>query len=285
MKFLPAPVRALAPAALLALALAPACTSTRILLDPSPCLTIDAGTVRLRGDVDGAMEACAELALTPEIRRVVVNSPGGSTQAGREIGRMIARSPRTLVIDGQCASSCGNYFVPAAVRIEATPGSVIALHGTPDPALAARSAEQLGEELSAELMAGRITGAERRAALDNLSRTASQQLDAEARFAADFSVPPGWRLYREDPEEPLSDTYRRHFDGAPRPSPVAGPAILIVEPTMLESCLPQLDSFDYRSTFEESVISDPDVRAEIEGLGGVFSGTLACKPPEGDPVS
>jgi len=271
---------------LLAMSL-PACTSTRILLDPTPCLAIDETSVRLRGEIDDTMAACARESLTSEVTRVVVNTPGGETGAGRAIARLIAEAPRTLVIDGECSSSCGNYFVPAAARLEATPGSVIAIHGTPDPALMTRSRQLASESLAADVMSGEITEAERRAALETLGERTAITLEDEARFAREFGVPPGWRLYREQADASLIDVFATHFDGSPRPvrQRVTGSAILIVEPTLLESCLPRVDPGNYRASFETSVIGNPRRRAALEARNGVFSGTLTCKRPEGTPNS
>lgn len=263
----------------------PACTSTRILLDPSPCLKLDDTTVRLRGEINADMEACAANALTAGVERVVVNTPGGDTQAGRAIARKIAGLPRTLVIDGECSSSCANYFVPAAIRLEATPGSFIAIHGTPDPALMERSRRETSEELASAVMAGEMSEAERQAALDDLAQRQQAELADEAAFAEMFGVPPGWRLYRESADENLGQTFVRHLNGLPRPSEVKGAAVLIVEPTLLESCLPRVDPGSYRIRFETSVIGDNRQRRAIEARGGVFSGRLTCKRPQGSPIS
>lgn len=279
--------RILAAAAWLAMLWLSACTSTRVLLDPSPCLEIDDTTVRLRGPIDADMQACAARTLTPQVSRIVVNTPGGSTDAGRTIARQIAALPRTLVIDGECSSSCGNYFVPAAVKLEATPGSYIAIHGTPDPALMEASRRQLSEALAQDVLSGNITEGERRDALDDFQARKREELAAEQEFAETFRVPPGWRLYREMPQSTVIDALSRHFQGAPRPvrEAVSGRAVLIVEPTLLESCLSHVDPGNYRTNFEATVYGDARNRAAIDRRGGVFSGTLTCKRPKGAPSS
>ncbi|MEO0818499.1 MAG: hypothetical protein AAFX86_14495 [Pseudomonadota bacterium] len=275
--------RALAMVIGLAVFMLPACTSTRGLLGSNACLMLDDSTVRLRGEINDAMEACARETLTRDVTRVVVNTPGGETGAGRAIARQIAEVPRTLVIDGECSSSCGNYFVPAAARLEATPGSLIAIHGTPDPALMEKSRRSTSESLAADVMAGRLTEAQRQEQLAALDAQVQLTLEDEALFAAEFGVPPGWRLYRERADDSIVDAFANHFNGNPRPvrQRVIGRATLVVEPTLLESCLPRVDPGNYRTNFEATVIGDARERAAIEARNGVFSGTLICKRPEG----
>ncbi|MEM9738640.1 MAG: hypothetical protein AAF829_02145 [Pseudomonadota bacterium] len=264
-----------------------ACTTTRGLPDPVACLQIDDNTVRLRGEINDAMALCAQQVITADTTRVVVNTPGGDTRAGRAIARHIAKLPRTLVIDGECSSSCGNYFVPAAHRLEATPGSFIAIHGTPDPALVERSRRDLSEQLASAVLSGEITEAERQVTLDEFRQRGQENLDAEAAFADDFGVPKGWRLFRETPDASVTAAFAEHFEGGPRPVRQRGAAsaILIVEPALLESCLPGVDPGNYRTNFEVTVIGDAREKAALERRSGVFSGSLTCKPPEGAPVS
>jgi len=252
------------------------------------CSVIDASTVRLSGEIDDAMQTCAETTITPRVTRVVVDSPGGDTGAGREIGRLIGAVPRTLVIDGECSSSCGNYFVPAAARIQAMPGSYIAIHGTPDPALMERSRISLSEELAAQVLSGEIGETDRQAALSDFDLRLEAELAAEEVFSEDFGVPKGWRLYREAGTRPRGfAAFLTHFTGSlrQRQTPVEGRTYLIVEPAMLESCLPRVDPGNYRTNFEATVTGDPQRLAAIERRGGVFSGSLACRSEEGAPAS
>ncbi|MEM1151637.1 MAG: hypothetical protein AAGI03_13955, partial [Pseudomonadota bacterium] len=99
--------------------------------------------------------------------------------------------------------------------------------------------------------------------------------------------PPGWRLYRERADDSIVNTFARHFNGSPRPvrEAVLGQAILIVEPALLESCLSRVDPGNYRTNFEATVFGDDRARMAIEQRGGVFSGTLTCKSPQGAPSS
>lgn len=252
-----------------------------------PCTQVSGQTLRLEGYIDEEMAACASAMLTPEVTRVVVNSPGGLTRPGRAIARRIAESPRTLVVDGWCTSSCGNYFVPAAARLQATPGSYIGLHGTPDPGSDKLFLAQQVEEWDAMVEAGEMTEEERLAQETAWCENSAEMFAAEDAFAADFGVLPGWRLYRsEDCVDPAT-CFLRHFTGSlrPRDLPVNGQAMMVVEPDMLESCLPGLDPGNYRAVFEDTILADPARKAEIEAANGLFTGTLACVPVEETPGS
>lgn len=251
------------------------------------CTQVSGMTLRLEGYIDEEMEACASAMLTPEVTRVVVDSPGGLTGPGRSVGRKIAEVPRTLVIDGRCTSSCGNYFVPAAARLQITPGSYIGLHGTPDPGTDALQLAQQRADWDAAVAAGVITPQER-ATEEAIWQANSAAIFAdENALAAEFGIRPGWRLYRAEGCEDPALCFLVHFTGTlrPRETPLRGQAMMVVEPDMLESCLPRLDPGNYRAVFETTVSGDPQRKAEIEAANGLFSGTLACKPPEETPNS
>ena len=255
--------------------------------DLGPCTQVSGQTLRLEGYIDEDMAACAATMLTPEVTRVVVNSPGGLTRPGRAIARKIAETPRTLVVDGWCTSSCGNYFVPAAARLQATPGSYIGLHGTPDPGSDRLFLEQQIAEWDAAVAAGEMSP-EARAAQESAWRENSASMFAdEDAFADEFGILPGWRLYRgEDCIDPAT-CFLRYFTGSlrPRDLPVNGQAMMVVEPDMLESCLPDLDPGNYREIFQATILDDPTRKAEIEAANGLFTGTLACVSPEETPNS
>jgi len=63
--------------------------------------------------------------------RLVVTSPGGDVLKAIEASALIAEADWQVVVVGLCASSCANYWVPAAESVEVRPYSAILLHGAP----------------------------------------------------------------------------------------------------------------------------------------------------------
>jgi len=62
---------------------------------------------------------------------VHIRSVGGDVRPAWDIGRRLHAERRGLVVLGPCYSSCANYLVPAAARLEVRAGGVILLHGSP----------------------------------------------------------------------------------------------------------------------------------------------------------
>jgi hypothetical protein len=64
-----------------------------------------------------------------------IKSRGGDVRPAWDIGRRLHAERRGLVVLGSCYSSCANYLVPAAARLEVRRGGVILLHGSPPRAV------------------------------------------------------------------------------------------------------------------------------------------------------
>jgi hypothetical protein len=235
-----------------AVALLSAC-ATPIPAPPMACERSDTATLILSGATDKAMLACAETELTQTVETVIVSSFGGDTGAARAIARLIGAAPRTLVVRGECLSSCGNYFVPAAARLRLEPGAFIGLHGTPDPLL----------------FAG-VTGADR--------AVIEAELAEEAAFATTFGSPRGWRIYREADASrgivtPDMTGELRDLGSARRE------ALLIVERAFLETCLPHVEIVG--EAIAATVIEDEARLSYLRSLGGFGTGSLTCNPGTG----
>lgn len=67
--------------------------------------------------------------LKPGVRHFVVQSEGGGVGPAIDLARRLAEVGATLRIRGRCESSCANYLIPAAARVEAEPASRISFHG------------------------------------------------------------------------------------------------------------------------------------------------------------
>ncbi|WP_297736992.1 hypothetical protein [uncultured Maricaulis sp.] len=241
---------------------------------PYQCELLGASTVVLSGRINEEMADCADALLRPEITTVVVASDGGETFAGRRIGHRIGDRPRTLVIRDRCLSSCANYFIPAARRLELGNHAVIGLHGTPDPSMRERS--RFAQELEQALLAGEITE-------DNYARSIAQhnsrwerQLAEEQAFAERFAVPPGWRLYRDADDSRLG--FLQYFIGTTDQLEASNWTMLVVEAPMLRSCLPGLQVSASAALSEGSDRRAPQPWVRWAVLGNARSGDLRCAP-------
>lgn len=236
------------------------------------CEKSDASTLHLSGPIDNAMKACALSGLTADIDTVIVTSRGGEVFAGRAIGYKIGEQSRHLIVEKMCLSSCGNYFVPAAAKVTLRPGSVIGLHGTPDPHMLS-NAEM--ENHMASMVENGDTASEGVARiLKRKSERREQQLLEEAKFAAHFKVPKGWRHYREAGD--ADDGWRRHFT-AGSDKGVTPDKFMIVEGAMIESCLSRVETDGYQAELEASVFDNAKLWAGLEeSIGAYRSLRLTC---------
>lgn len=236
------------------------------------CEQPDAATLKLSGPIDEAMRDCALSLLTPEIETIHVTSKGGEVFAGRAIGYKIGEHPRHLIIDRLCMSSCGNYFVPAAAKLSLLPRSVIGLHGTPDPHML--SNEDMENHMASMVENGDTASEGVARILKRKSDRRETQLAEEAKFAAHFNVPKGWRHYREAGD--ADDGWRRHF-AAGSDKDVTPDKFMIVEGPMLESCLPHVKAEGYQAELEASVLDNAKLWTALEEQMGAYRSLgLAC---------
>jgi ATP-dependent protease ClpP protease subunit len=237
------------------------------------CEQMDAATLKLSGPIDDSLRDCALSLLTPEIDTVYVTSKGGEVFAGRAIGYKIGEQARHLIIDDLCMSSCGNYFVPAAARLTLLPRSVIGLHGTPDPHML--SNEDMESHMASMVENGDTASEGVARILKRKSERRERQLAEEAKFAAHFNVPKGWRHYREAGD--TDDGWRRHFTTG-SDTGVTPDKFMIVEGPMLKSCLPHVETEGYQAELEASVLDNAKLWAGLEATMGAYrSFGLACK--------
>lgn len=243
---------------------------------PNACQRINSTTLLMNGPVNEKMAACAATELDEKVDTILISSFGGDTKIGRMIGDRIAEHPRSLVIQGECLSSCANYFVPTSETVQLEDGAVIGLHGTPDPRLRQRGRTLAEAEWQDKLSHGDITPeelAERRNTYDQTSRETAAEED---RFAIEHDIPLGWRLYRTEEDDGLG--FRKHFQGEfglVANGKKAG--MLIAEQPMLESCLPHI-TFENAETTSDIITQGGQRMREMKTLDAFFSGTAECRP-------
>jgi hypothetical protein len=97
----------------------------------------------------------------------------------------------------------------------------------------------------------------------------------EAKFAAYFNVPKGWRHYREAGD--ADDGWRRHFTVG-SDAGVTPDKFMIVEGPMLESCLPHVETKTYQATLNDTVLEQDKYWTSLkEKIGAYRSRNLLCK--------
>lgn len=258
-------VRALVFAALLALGGCATTASGSGERDPV-CRQETADTVRIEGSIDQAMADCIAAVWQPTTRVLILNSPGGDVATALDIAVRFEGQGLEMRVDGECNSSCANYFLPLARRIVVEPGSVVMLHGSVDPMLRDRMIRdhrafllQRGEEgLSSE-------------EAEALFQRGVERIDAmiarQSEWAERNGVPPGWLLYRYPGSNDVAG-----IEGEPDGDVRRG---LLVEEAMMRSCLRNVEIAPYASRYGSGPINA--LRALVVRLRGfAWSGEMRC---------
>jgi hypothetical protein len=118
----------------LALPLLSGCSPTlvRLLtLTPGTFVQRDEQTLVFTGYITFGTANAFAAALKPETTTLVLDSGGGLTTDGLEMGRLIHTRGLDVVVDGLCASSCANYLFTAGRHKTVLPGSYVGFHGDP----------------------------------------------------------------------------------------------------------------------------------------------------------
>jgi hypothetical protein len=206
------------------------------------------------GPTDARLTAC--LQAHPKAATLRITSLGGPVSDAIAAARIVAARAMNVEVAGFCGSSCGNYLIAAAARLDVLPDSVVMLHGAPlaDPAA------QREQAIAVLDQAGIPEDEENGAVL----RSAMAQLQAQRAlhdtFAADFAVGHEWY--------DLTAYYRavQGEDDAP---------MLLVSPEFARACLghPAIGTFWYPA-------SDDERTRERQLLGGaaMFMGTDLPSP-------
>lgn len=206
------------------------------------------------GPTDARLTAC--LQAHPKATSLRITSLGGPVSDAIVAARIVGGRGMTVEVAGFCGSSCGNYVIAAATRLDVLPDSVIMLHGAPpaDPAV------QRDQAIAALDQAGIPEDENDGAVL----RSAVAQLQAQRalhdRFAADFAVGNQWY--------DLTAYYRAVQDQDDAP-------MLLISPEFARACLghPAIGTFWYPATDEARM----RVR-QVLGGPAMFMGTDLATP-------
>lgn len=234
---------------------------------PGPiCRQETAETFRIDGSIDQTMAECIAAAWRPTTRILILNSPGGDVATALDIAARFESLGLEMRIDGECNSSCANYFLPLARRIAIEPGSVVMLHGSVDPALKARMTEGRDQYLRARIAEG-STPEEAEAAFAAGVARIDAMIARQADWAERNGVPPGWLLYRHPGSNDVVG-----IEGEPDGDVRLG---LLVEEAMMRSCLPHVEIEPYQVRFGSGAINAlRSLGARLRGFA--WSGEMRC---------
>lgn len=149
-------------------------------------------------------------------------------------------------VEGECNSSCANYFLPLASRIALAPDAIVLLHGSIDPWTIDRWRSRRSDFIAQRARHGHDEAAATET-FDELLATAQGLKARQDEFARRNNVPPGWLLYRE----PCSG---RVPGLANQPAP--GRAVLVEEP-MIRSCLTEAEIVPFQQSLNRAWLRSP----------------------------
>ena len=223
-------------------------------------------TFRIHGGIDPALADCVSVAWRPTTRILILDSPGGDVATALDMAERFEGQGLEMRVDGECNSSCANYFLPLARRIVIEPGSVVMLHGSVDPMLRARMEEGRGEFVRRRREEGASPEEAEVAFQEGLGRI-DAMIARQADWATRNGVPSGWLLYRNPGSNDVVG-----IEGDPDGDVRQG---LLVEEAMMRSCLPGVEIAPYAVRFGRGPVNA--LRALVVRLRGfAWSGEMRC---------
>lgn len=160
------------------------------------CRPDGAATVRYIGPTDDSLLQCLADHPSPGLT-LLVSSGGGDALKAIQAADAVAARGWNIRVRGMCASSCGNYLVPAANSVTVEPFSAILLHGGPENSDAyvqavqdqaeARQRAEYPEASDEAILEGRRI----------MRSVALRVLDAHEAFVQSRNVGPEWYLLNE----------------------------------------------------------------------------------------
>jgi len=223
----------------------------------------------LNGEIDDGLRDCVRDRYRDTTTHVLLNSQGGSVEHALDIAERFEGRRLTMRVEEKCNSSCANYFLPLAGRIEVAPGATILLHGSID----ANYVGQLIEDRHVFMAMQRDKGLSEVRASELFDRqlAGSKALAArQATFAARNALLPGWLLYREvGSNEVVGLSAGRRWG----PARSGG----IVEEPMLRSCLPGVEIVPFQADLDRHWARSFR-RLGLMWAGISLSGSAVCEP-------
>lgn len=193
----------------------------------------------IRGKIDAALADCVRATMAETTRELALDTVGGSVDAALDIAERMEGRALLMRVEGECNSSCANYFLPLARRIEVAPDGMVLLHGSVDPWTLHRFRARRAEFEALQIEAGHSpeeVEADFAKAITGFELTAERQ----AVFARRHGVAPGWLLYRTAGSGTVV--------GLDNPPPRS--RAILVEERMMRTCLPGVEVAPYQATLE-----------------------------------
>ena len=208
------------------------------LLDGVPsCVQETASTLVYIGPTDERLITCLNSAgVGTEVLRIT--SGGGDGIVAVKASRLVGSLGLKLVVRGVCASSCGNYLVPAARALEVEPFSIIGLHGGPEEGDAYLKSVQDAVERQQRDAFPDVSAENVARGREMMRGVMAETLAEHAAFTHDHAVPETWYTLTDFPS-PARDYGPQDF--------------AVVDPGYLANHLPALrvDRFWFPATAEE----------------------------------
>lgn len=229
------------------------CTTTpqmapQVMLE-SQCEYLSSTELSIEGKINEDTLNCVNRGQIDHVKTLTVNTPGGDVRAAIKIAEQFSNELH-IIIDGECNSSCANYFVPRAKRLTFMPDAIMLLHGSID--------EELAEGKMVKLMETRVQ---------------------QTAFAQKHAVHLGWLLTRSK-DEYMDNLWGHYLKGKAdfdrKLLRRAQAQYVLVDEPLLRSCLPNLDydGFEHSAAFRFK--TEKKVRKKLLAQGAVGSGTLRC---------
>ena len=220
----------------------------------------------IRGEIDAELARCVRETLADTTRELALDSEGGDVEAALDIADLLAGRDLTMRVEGECNSSCANYFLPLARRVSISPNAMVLLHGSVDRWTIERWRNRRSEVLATQIASGRTPEAAKAAFASSL-RHADATAARQDAFAARHGVRPGWLLYREPGSGVVPGLTTQ---------PPPGRAILVEEP-MMRSCLPNVEIDAYQDALERRWLRSLR-RLGLRWASIIPSGPATCRP-------
>lgn len=192
----------------------------------------------ISGAIDTELATCVRETFAETTRELILDTEGGSVEAALDIVKVLEGRRLTMRVEGECNSSCANYFLPVAGRIVVGPKGMVLLHGSMDPWTLENWRSKRAEFIAIQAAAGRTDDAAEKDFVELIS-LGEKIIALQAEFAERHNVSPGWLMYRTPGSGQITGLSH---------TPQMSRAILVEEP-MMRSCLPGVEIEPFQSTY------------------------------------
>ena len=98
-------------------------------LDTYGWITVDRHTIEFTGSITENAVVGLDRIATPEIKTIRIDSSGGSVESALKISDYIINNKISVVVSGECLSSCANFIFLSGKNKFIERGSILGFHG------------------------------------------------------------------------------------------------------------------------------------------------------------